>query len=329
MIPLVIIAISIAVLFSGFFSASEIAYFALTDIKLKTLVRKKVKNSGYAKRLKSNPERLLTTILVYNDLVNIGTASIATFAMTEIFGSTGIGIATGIMTLVTLVFGDIIPKSIATRYSVQIVLRTAKLMYFLQILFFPIILIFEQVSKLPRLIMKSKQLNSQITAEDVVSMASTSFDQGEIYDYERDIITNVLDQNTTSIKRIMTPLSQMRMVESNMDLTQIISTVRKAHFSRIPVYKDNINNVVGFIFLRDILYIPKDQWKTLTAMDITREPLRVKETDKLHKVYRLLLKNRTHLVIVKNSEKKLVGMVTLEDIIEEVLGEIYDETDPR
>ena len=131
MIPLVIVAISVAVLFSGFFSASEIAYFALTDIKLKTLVRKKARNSGYAKKLKSNPERLLTTILVYNDLVNIGTASIVTYAMTEIFGSAGVGIATGIMTLVILVFGDIIPKSIATRYSVQIVLRTAKMMYFL------------------------------------------------------------------------------------------------------------------------------------------------------------------------------------------------------
>lgn len=329
MIPLVIIAISLAVLFSGFFAASEIAYFTLTDVKLKTLVRKKARNYSYAKKLKSNPERLLTTILVYNDLVNIGTASIVTYAMTELFGSTGVGIATGIMTLVILVFGDIVPKSIATRYSVQIVLRTAKLMYFLQIAFFPIIWIFEQVSKLPRLIMRSKQLNSQITAEDVVSMASTSFDQGEIYDYERDIITNVLDLDTTLIKKIMTPLSKMRMVEANIDLTQIISTVRKAHFSRIPVYKNDINNVVGFIFLRDILYLPKDQWKILTAMDIIREPLKAKETDKLHKVYRLLLKNRTHLVIVKNSDKKLVGMVTLEDIIEEVLGEIYDETDPR
>lgn len=328
MIPLVIIAISVAVLFSGFFSASEIAYFTLTDIKLKTLVRKNAKNSGYAKKLKSNPERLLTTILVYNNLVNIGTASVVTYAMTEVFGSTGIGIATGIMTLLTLVFGDIIPKTIATRYSVQIVLRTAKIMYFLQLAFFPIILAFEQVSKLPRLILKSKQLNSQITAEDVVSMASTSFDQGEIYDYERDIITNVLDLDTTSIRGVMTPLKQMRMVEAKMDLTEIISTVRKAHFSRIPVYRNDINNVVGFIFLRDILYLPKEQWKTLTAMDILREPLRAKDTDKLHKVYRLLLKNRTHLVIVKDSDKKLVGMVTLEDIIEEVLGEIYDETDP-
>lgn len=328
MIPLVIISIIVAVLFSGFFSASEIAYFTLSDIKLKTLVRKKIKYADYVKKLKSNPERLLTTILIYNNLVNVGTAAVVTYAMTEIYGSAGVGIATGIMTLVILVFGDIIPKSIATRYSVQITLKTSKIIYILQMALFPVIWFFEQISKLPRLILKSKQLNSQITEEDVVSMASASFDQGEILASERDIITNVLDLDTTRVSEIMTPKRRMRMIESSTTLAETVKNLRKEHFSRVPVYTKIENNVDGFIFLRDILYLPKDQWTVLTAKDIIREPLIAKDTDLLHKAYKLLINSRTHIMIVKNRKNDLVGMVTLEDIIEEVLGEIYDETDP-
>ncbi len=326
---LLIIATTLAVFFSGFFSASEIAYFSLTEVKLKSLVKKNIKNSQYIAKLKSNPERLLTTILIYNNLVNIGTSSVVTYIMTNLFGSTGIGIATGSLTLIFLVFGDIVPKSIATRYSIQIALRSARILYYLQLSILPIVWFFEQISKAPRYILRNKQDGSQITDEDVVSMASISFNQGEILEYERDVITNILNLDDTQVKKVMTPKSQMQMVSSDLTLAEIVKTVNKQHYSRIPIYHYETNEMIGFIFLRDILYQPKTKWTILTAMDILRPPLVAHETDLLHDVYNMLIKNSTHLIIVKNKNEDLVGMVTLEDIIEEVLGEIYDETDPK
>ncbi len=326
---LIILSILIAVLFSGFFSASEIAYFSLSEVKLKTLLKKKIGNAQYVSKLKSNPERLLTTILIYNNLVNIGTSAVVTYAMTQLYGSNGVGLATGLMTLVILIFGDIIPKSLATRYSGQISLKTSKILLLLQTLLFPVIWVFEKISKLPKRFLKKDLEDSQITVDDVVSMATISFDQGEILDYERDIITNVLNLDDTRVKRIMTPKSQMKIVDSELSLFEVVKSVNEQHYSRIPIYKGTKDQIIGFIFLRDILYIPKEEWITLKAKDIARKPLVVKDTDLLDKVYKLLLRNRTHLVIVEDKEKQVVGMLTLEDIIEEVLGEIYDETDPK
>lgn len=324
-VPLLVVLFS--VIFSGFFSGAEIAYFSLDQIKVKSLVKRGKKNAKLVAKLKANPDRLLTTILIGNNLVNIGSSALLTYLMTELYGSTGVGIATGVMTFMILTFGEIVPKSIATRYAAAIALRSAKLLFALQIAMFPAVWLFEQFSKIPRIFLKGGNTHAKITDDDVASMAAISYNQGELLDYERDAITNVLTLNDTHLSKIMTPMKQVVAVLSNTPIDEVVKTLRTNHFSRIPIFESDGKTIKSFIFLKDILYFPRNEWQNKKAGEISRPALRANDTDLVHNVYQKLLEKRTHMVIVHNVKKQVVGIVTLEDIIEEVLGEIYDETD--
>lgn len=327
MLTLPFLVVFFSVLFSGFFSGVEIAYFSLDQIKIKSLVKQKKRNAQLVASLKKNPDRLLTTILIGNNLVNIGASALLTYLMTELYGSQGVAIATGVMTFAILTFGEIVPKSIATRYAPFIALRSARLLFLLQIILFPFVWIFEQFSKIPRFFLKGGGQHYKITDDDVASMAAISYDQGELLDYERDAITNVLTLNDTQLKQIMTPIQSVVSTLEDTTLDEVVKTLRSTHFSRIPVYSSDLKTIKSFIFLKDILYQQRSAWSSMTAKEIARPALQAKDTDLVHIVYKKLLHNRTHLVVVIGRSNRVVGIVTLEDIIEEVLGEIYDETD--
>jgi putative hemolysin len=327
MLTLALVSIIFAVLFSGFFSGAEIAFFSLSEARMQSLLRQKRKGVNLAVKLKANPDRLLTTILIGNNLVNIGASALVTYAFTQAMGSSGVGLATGIMTLTILTFGEILPKTIATRYAEQIALRSARLLWTLQVALWPVVWFFEQFSKLPRLLLKGGSSRQNITDEDVASMASISYKQGELLDYERDAITNILTLNDTPVSKIMTPKSKMLMIDGSLDLAEVVRLVNNEHYSRIPLYDVKEDRVTGFLFLKDVLNYKRSQWSKITAQEISRKPLEALDTDLAHTLYRSLLKNRTHLFVIYNKKGELVGMATLEDVIEEVLGEIYDETD--
>ncbi len=326
MLSLALVIIIISIFLSGFFSGAEIAFFSLSQARVQSMLRQKKRGAKLVAQLKTNPDRLLTTILIGNNLVNIGASASVTYLMTEALGSIGVGLATGVMTLAILIFGEILPKTIATRYAEAIALRLAYPLYLLQTALFPVVIIFEYLSKLPRLLLKSPS-QQNITDEDVVSMASISYSQGELLDYERDTITNVLALNDTPVHKIMTPRSEMVMVEGDQDLVEVVRQVNVERFSRVPIYNPHTDRVTGFLFLKDILNYPRSRWAEITANQIARKPLEALDTDLAHTLYQSLLKNRTHLFVIYNKQGKLVGMATLEDVIEEVLGEIYDETD--
>lgn len=326
MLILALISIVFAILFSGFFSGAEIAFFSLSEARIQSLLRQKKKGIRLVAKLKDTPDRLLTTILIGNNLVNIGSSALVTYAFTQALGSTGVGLATGVMTLAILTFGEILPKTIATRYAEQIALRSARLLWVLQVAMWPVVWFFEQFSKLPRFLLKGVS-QQNITDEDVASMASISYSQGELLDYERDTITNILTLNDTPVSKIMTPKSKMLMVDGLLDLAEVVRLVNTEHYSRIPLYDAKEDRITGFLFLKDVLSYKRSQWSNITAQEIARKPLEALDTDLAHTIYRSLLKNRTHLFVVYNKKGELVGMATLEDVIEEVLGEIYDETD--
>jgi len=246
MLELAILIGSVAICLSAFFSGAEIAFFSLSDMKVQSLIKHGRKNAKLIAQLKSNPDRLLTTILIGNNLVNIGSSAVVTYSMTELLGSQGVGLATGIMTLAILTFGEIIPKTIATRYASHIALRSARLLYTIQILLFPFVYLFEQFSKLPRLLLKDDVSHNKITDTDVASMATISYDQGGLLEYERDAITNILTLNDTQVNKIMTPKSQMIMVKPTDTLADIVKTVRSEHYSRIPVYDATNDTVMGY-----------------------------------------------------------------------------------
>lgn len=328
MLTLAFSALLFAILFSGFFSGAEIAFFSLSEARVASLIKQNRRNAKLVAKLKSNPDKLLTTILIGNNLVNIGSSSIVTYALTDVFGSNGVGIATGVMTFAILTFGEIMPKTIASRYAQFIALRSARTLLLLEIMLFPMVWFFEQFSKLPRLVLKGGGGHNTITDEDVTSMAAIGYNQGQLLDYERDAITNILKLNDTHMSKIMTPKRDVTMVLETLTLAEVVKTVRTERYSRVPLYSAKSNQITSFIFLKDILGYPRESWSTITASQIARKPLIAQENDLVHNVYKKLLKNRTHMVIVTNSRRQVVGIATLEDVIEEVLGEIYDETDP-
>jgi putative hemolysin len=327
MLTIIVLAILFAIIFSGFFSGAEIAFFSLSQSRIASLIKQGRLNAELVAKLKSNPDRLLTTILIGNNLVNIGSSAIVTYAMTELYGSSGVGIATGVMTFTILTFGEIIPKTIASRYAQFIALTLAKPLFIIEIVIFPVVWIFEKFGKLPRLILKGGGSHNRITDEDVSSMASIGFNQGGLLEYERDVITNILTLNDTTMGKIMTPKEKVTIIEENLTLDAVVQTVRTTSYSRIPMYSEITHDVTGFLFLKDILQYPRVSWSDITAKKLARKPLIANDTDLVHHIFQKLLNKKTHMVIVYNKNKKFVGIATLEDIIEEVLGEIYDETD--
>lgn len=328
-----IILITLIVL-SACFSGIEIAFFSLSEIKVRNLVEKKVKNSRTVKRLKDNPERLLITILIGNNVVNIGAASLATVVATSFFGSSGVGIATGVMTFLVLVFGEITPKSIANVKNEKISLFVAKPLLFLMYVLYPIILILELITKFITKL-TGGQVKALVSEEELKTMAKVGVEEQAIEKHEGEIISKVFELNDITADDVMTISSEMQILDSAMKLCDALPIISESPFSRIPIYKDDKGNIVGVVYVKDILaessqcvIAPEKYNKTAkTLMDISRKPLFVPGQRLIYDLLKDFQKKHLQIAIVVDESGSVLGLVTLEDILEELVGEIIDETD--
>lgn len=327
-ITMEIVIILLCLFLSGFFSGSEIAFFSLSDAKVLALVRKRVRGAKMLYRLKRNPERLLVTILIGNNIVNIGLASFTTVWVTNTFGSQIVGVATGIITLLVLVFGEIFPKSIGTRFAQQIAFLTAGPLYGLMVVLTPFTFVFEWMSRALNNLLKPKKDTSKAVEEEVKALSHLSYKSGLFEEFEHGVIQKIFSLNDTTVKKVMTPISKAVMVKGDMNLSEVSKKIRFKHFSRIPVLNSDETRLSGFLYLRDILLLPQNQWDKRIARLFQRHILSTTERTVLSDLYEDFIDSRTHMAAVYNKDKKLVGIVTIEDILEELLGEIHDETDP-
>jgi CBS domain containing-hemolysin-like protein len=322
-----LIVLVILIVLSAFFSGSEIALFSLSNIKLKKLLKARKRGARTLKKLKARPHRLLVTILIGNNIVNIGAASLATLVITEAFGSSGIGIAIGIMTFLILVFGEITPKSFFHQKAEKMSLLVARPLYVLSYILYPVIVFLEFINRGILRIGRVKKAKDEITEEEIMAALSLGAEAGVIEKEEEEMIENIIDFGDSTIKEVMTPIRQVATISSDKKLMHVITKILETKYSRIPVYRKNLNNIIGIVNLRSILkYVKRKDFDT-PVEKLIYPVIHVRENDKLDDVFDSLKENATHMAIVLGRDKKVKGIVTMEDLLEEIVGEIYDESD--
>lgn len=322
-----LVVLVILILLSAFFSGSEIALFSLSDIKLKKMLKARRRGARTLKKLKSRPHRLLVTILIGNNVVNIGAAALATVVATRALGSSGIGVAIGVMTLLILVFGEITPKSLFHQKAERMSLLVAQPIYILSYVLYPVIVFLELINRGILRIGRVKRIEDEITEEEIMAALSLGAEAGVIERDEEEMIENIIDFGDSTIKEVMTPMRHVVSMSSSKKLMDVITKILETKYSRIPVYRKNINNIIGIVNLRSILkYVKRKDFDT-PVEKLVYPVIYVRENDKLDDVFDSLKENATHMAIVLDRNKKVKGIVTMEDLLEEIVGEIYDESD--
>lgn len=273
------------------------------------------------KKMKKDPHRLLSTILIGNNIVNVGAAALATSLTISIFPNHAVGFATGIMTFFILVFGEVLPKSVATRNNIIIAKITIFPIYWLSILFFPFLAFLNFIPKLTGRIKKSPG----VTEEELMTFVEVVEEEGEIKEEEKELIHNIFELDDTNVSEIMTPRTDMFVVEAEEKLR--LDRIIQSGFSRIPVIEGDIDHVIGILNIKDLFMHQVTSDKEIEVRKIMTKPYFVPENKKLDNLLHQFKKIKHHLAIVIDEYGGVSGLITLEDALEEIVGEIRDETD--
>lgn len=316
-----LILLFVLLVLSGFFAASETALFSIGRAKARFIAKEPGKANALILKMKEDPHKLLTTILIGNNLVNIGASALATALAMESFSNNAVGIATGIMTLLILVFGEIFPKSIATRNNIMIARIVIFPIYWLSYAFYPIILL---LNFIPRLTGRVKSAPFA-TEEELMSFLEVVHEEGQINPGEKELISNIVKLDDISVSHIMTPSADMFVIDKaeKPELEKII----KSGFTRIPVIDGDIDHVVGMVNIKDLFRQQADADGSLNLEKIIREPYFVPENKKLDQLLNQFKERKDHASIVVNEYGEVSGIITLEDVLEAIVGDIVDETD--
>jgi len=321
-----IIILIILLILSGFFSGSEVALISLTKLKVRQMLNQKKAGASFVNKLKQDPQRMLATILIGNNLANVGASALATSVMIKIFENYAVGIATGIMTFLILVFGEITPKSIAAKNNELISRMVAAPIWYLSIVLAPILNILDKFLNRVFNILGIKTQEKVITEEDIISMVKIAEQEGSIKEIEEKMIKRIFKFDDINVSEIATPRKDMIMLESKTKLKDAFKIFMKKNHTRIPVYEKNRDNVVGIAHIKDLMKNVQEK-KNINVSKIMYKPYFVPEVKKLSDLLRQFQKRKEHLAMVVDEHGSITGLVTLEDILEEIVGEIMDETD--
>jgi putative hemolysin len=317
----------ILLVLSGFFSSSEVALLSLSKSRVQHMVEKKRTAATYIKKLKDNTQRMLSTILIGNNLANVAASAIATSIAIDMFKSFAIGIATGVMTLLILVFGEITPKSIAARNNEAVAQFVALPIWYMSIVLAPIITILDKFLNKFIGMMGIKSKESAITEEEIISMVKTAEEEGSIMEMEEKMIKSILEFDDKSVSEVATPRRDMVMIESKVSVIDAFNVFMKKNHTRIPIFNKSRDNVIGIVHIKDLMKQIHGPDKKNPISSIMYKPYFVPETKKLSDLLRHFQKRKEHLAVVVDEHGSITGLVTLEDILEEIVGEIMDETD--
>jgi CBS domain containing-hemolysin-like protein len=321
-----IILLIVLVLFSAFFSASETALMSITKLKVLHLIEQKKKNAKIVYDLKMNPHRLLVTILIGNNIVNVSAASIAGVIGREIFKNYGLGIAIAVMTLVILIFGEIIPKTYSVKYDEKMSLFVAPIILFFTYLFHPIHISLDFVNRLVGIIVPEIK-KPLITEAELRTIVKFGEHEGSIKKEEEEMIYSVFEMDDTEVKEIMVPRVDMFSLNQNRKISEVIQEIIEKGYSRIPVYGKTVDNIKGIVYIKDILPFLKKGNLDIRLKEIMKPTIFVTENKRINTLLKQFKENKIHIALVVDEYGGIQGLVTIEDILEELVGEIYDETD--
>lgn len=326
-----VILLTILVAMSAFFSASETALTAFNRSKLKIIAEKSQKKADLLKGWLKKPNEILTGLLIGNNIVNILASSIATMVAISILGnnSRAIAISTGAMTVLLLIFGEITPKVVAKAYSTPISNAVIKFVYLLSKVFLPVSKILMLMSKLIARIfgVKIDEIAFLITEEEIKSVVSVGEEEGVIEEEEKKMIHSIFEFTDTTVKEIMIPRTTVFAVEASKTLEEIWDAITGNGYSRIPVYEEGIDNIIGVFYIKDIFNVIKEGKLNMQVGSFIREAYFVPETKPLFEMLEEFKKKQIHMAIILDEYGGTSGILTIEDLIEEIVGDINDEFD--
>ena len=322
------------IILSAFFSGTETALFSLNKLQLKKMQKEEESNWQVKSiiRLLDDPQRTLISILIGNMFVNIAASSLATYLAIKLIGNIGVGIASGIMIFTILVFGEIVPKSLAVANAEIISKRIARPIEIISTGLFPLIKVFKAVISALYYFFgkKSVREKKEITEEDLITLIDAGKDEGVIEEEENEMIRNIFEFGDTMVKEVMIPRVDMACIPSDTKLGLILKLIKKMGHSRIPVYEETIDNIIGILYAKDLLGI-YEQWYAskdkFSLKEIIRKTYFVPENKKIDELLDIFQKDRIQIAIAIDEYGGTAGLVTMEDVVEEVVGEIIDEYD--
>ncbi len=322
-----LLILGLLVIFSGFFSASETALTTISVARVKELVLKKRRGAKYLSKVKQNPHKLLIAVLIGNNIVNIGASAFAGLIFTEIYGSSGVGIATAVMTFILLIFGEIGPKSLAISHATSISLNIAWFYYYFGIFFTPLVWFFDSITKVLFKIF-GEAPHTTVTEDEIKEMVKIGAAEGSINKQEREFIENVLQFNDIIVEDVMVHRTDMEAIPESFTLAEAADYAIAHSHSRLPVYGHNLDDIKGLITVKEILhYMDEHDEKTKISTLNLSHPYVVPLTQRINSLFREFQKRRTHIAIVVDERGGTEGLVTLEDLLEEIVGDIMDESD--
>lgn len=310
---------------SAFFSSSEVALIGLNHAKVRQLLDLKKKGSKALDKIKQNTDHLLITILIGNNLVNIAAASIATAIAVEIYGDIGIGIATGFVTIIMLIFGEIGPKTYAARNPEKVALFSARILLFLSYLLTPILWIYDGFKKLFKI--KGDFGHPVVTEEEIKQWIDAGEESGTIEEEEHQMLHRVFRFTDTYAREAMTPRGDVVMISDDSKLEDAIGIFNDTGFSRLPVYHEQMDNINGTLNVKDAFAAVYNKKTDTKILDLLHEAHFVPESKKIDELLNELQMKKNHLAIVIDEYGTYVGIITIEDILEELVGDILDEFD--
>ena len=321
-----IIILVVLILLSAFFSGIETALMSLSMIKVRSLVKQKKKGSDALHRLKQKPHKLIITILIGNNLVNIGAAALATVVFTGLFGSKGVGIATGIMTFLILVFGETSPKTFATQNAERISLVIARPIEVLYYCLSPVVIVFEQITKAMSRILGSKK-EKAISEEEIKTIVTMGKEEGILSKEAAEMMHNVIKFEDRKIPEIMTLKKNMKLVDGKARLKDVLNYVVKSPYSRFPVYIKTRDNIIGVLDVDDVLRYVKNKKINVKVRKLSKPISFILESKDIVELLNEFEGKKIPMAIVVSKKGKISGLITVEDILEEIVGEIFDKSE--
>lgn len=321
------ITIFVLVLLSSFFSAAETAYSSITRVRFKTMAESKNRRMLWAAALGENFDKLITTILIGNNIVNIGAATLATLLCTRLIEDTNLAgtISTISITVIVLFIGEVAPKTLAKRNPEPFALFAAPVVLFLYYLFYPINWILGLWQKLLIKIFKNKG-DTAITDEVLLTYVDEAADSGEIDQEESELIKSAIEFDDLTVEDALTPRVDIEAIEVTTSADKVLEKFKETGYSRLPVYKGSIDNIIGILNEKDFFKMYLDGQKKIRNM-MSKEVVLVPPSTKLSDLLKRLQKGKMHIAIVISEFGGTMGIITLEDILEELVGEIWDEHD--
>jgi len=318
-------------LLSAAFSSSETALFSLDSIRLQTLVRKGNPKAVLIQKLKSDPKILLGTILLGNNAANVGASALATMLTIETFGQVWVGVATGVLTLALLIFSEFIPKAWAAHNAERASFIFARPIYALTVVFAPVVRVLNRIVAFVLRQEATGMIRPRVSEDEIKTMASLGVKAGTLEKQEKELIERVFLFNDITAEDVMTPKEDVEFLDGDWTIKQALPLINEEKFSRYPVYEGDDDTLLGIVHIKDIFERlaerPETAMDSVRIRDVVGQVMYVPETKLIDDLFREFQRLRAHMAIVVNEYGSMVGLVTTDDLLEELVGEIGDETD--